>query len=220
MPVFSQDIRPTPHEHTPHDDNPHDPTSQTAEHEAAEHEAAEHETAEHEAAEHRTAEHEAADHPGAENVSAEDDALDGDAGPDGGHEADDHHRVHEGAAGVVDADSSATPALAVGTAALPPTGMSAPDTGAAPESAQLIGESDVDSFRNRWREVQHRFVDDPAGAADDATTLVEEAVAALTAGVRARQAQLAEAAGASTDTEQLRVRIRTQRDVLNRLLTL
>ncbi len=78
--------------------------------------------------------------------------------------------------------------------------------------------TDPDGFRNRWREVQLRFVDDPRDAADEAASLVDEAVDALTAALRQQRARLGETE--ATDTEQLRLRIRAYRDFLDRLLAL
>jgi hypothetical protein len=96
-----------------------------------------------------------------------------------------------------------------------------PGTVTPPELGPLFADSDAHSFRDRWRDVQLRFVDDPKAAADDAATLVDEAVDALAASLRTQKAQLAEVAeGATGDTEQLRVRIRGYRDFLDRLLDL
>ena len=94
-----------------------------------------------------------------------------------------------------------------------------PGTVAAPELGPLFADPDAHAFRDRWRDVQLRFVDDPKAAADDAANLVDEAVEALAASLRSQKEQLAGAA-TSDDTEQLRVRIRGYRDFLDRLLGL
>ncbi|WP_033344427.1 hypothetical protein [Catenuloplanes japonicus] len=88
-----------------------------------------------------------------------------------------------------------------------------------PALAAFFREETATDFRDRWREVQLRFVDDPAQAASDAGTLIDEVVTALNAAVTEQR----EALGGTTsggDTEQLRVLVRRQRDFLDRILGL
>jgi hypothetical protein len=87
-----------------------------------------------------------------------------------------------------------------------------------PTVGPLFADHDAHGFRDRWRDVQLRFVDDPKAAADEAATLVEQAVDALTANLRQQHRSLG--AVAEADTEQLRVRLRGYRDFLDRLLAL
>jgi hypothetical protein len=101
----------------------------------------------------------------------------------------------------LDARDTTGPAARAGTAATP----------------QLFGESDAQSFRERWREVQLRFVDSPKDAARDAAAMFDEAVEKLTANVRARKDSLTQD---SDDTEQLRTQLRGYRDMINRILDL
>ncbi|MDR7278856.1 hypothetical protein [Catenuloplanes atrovinosus] len=90
-----------------------------------------------------------------------------------------------------------------------------------PALAAFFSESAASDFRDRWREVQLRFVDDPAQAAADAGTLVDEVVAALNAAIAEQREALGGAhAGGQSDTEQLRVLVRRQRDFLDRILGL
>jgi hypothetical protein len=84
--------------------------------------------------------------------------------------------------------------------------------------AGLWGEETVQGYRDRWREVQLRFVDDPPAAARDANVLVEEAVGALTAELSRQKAELGGWSG--EDTEDLRAVVRRHRDFLDRLLGL
>ncbi len=84
--------------------------------------------------------------------------------------------------------------------------------------AGLWGEETVQGYRDRWREVQLRFVDDPPAAAREANTLVEEAVGALTAELSRQKAELGGWSG--EDTEDLRAVVRRHRDFLDRLLGL
>lgn len=97
-----------------------------------------------------------------------------------------------------------------------------PGTVPAPQLGPLFADSDAHAFRDRWRDVQLRFVDDPKGAADDAATLIDEAVDALANSLRSQKDQLTGAAASDSahDTEQLRVRLRSYRDFLDRLLDL
>ena len=77
--------------------------------------------------------------------------------------------------------------------------------------------SDVTALRERWRDVQLRFVDDPKGATAEAAGLVDEAVDKLTEALRQQRGGLAKG---SDDTEALRVELRSYRDILDRLLGL
>jgi hypothetical protein len=84
--------------------------------------------------------------------------------------------------------------------------------------AGLWGEETAQGYRDRWREVQLRFIDDPATAAREANQLVEEAVGALTAELSRQKESLSGWSG--EDTEQLRAVVRRHRDFLDRLLGL
>ena len=107
----------------------------------------------------------------------------------------------------------------------------APTTAAAAANGQLPGAvaertvgplfagSNASGFRDRWREVQLRFVDDPKAAAAEAAVLVDEVVDALTVSLKSQRATLGDAEG-DADTETLRVRLRAYRDFLDRLLAL
>ena len=123
--------------------------------------------------------------------------------------------------------SAAVGSAAVGSAAVPGSGGGVrgdqlPGGIAAPEVGPLFADTDAHSFRDRWRDVQLRFVDDPKGATDDAASLVDDAVDALAASLRRQKEQLAGGVGseAGSDTEQLRVRLRGYRDFLDRMLDL
>lgn len=90
-------------------------------------------------------------------------------------------------------------------------------------TAAFLEPETVQEFRDRWREVQLRFVDDPSGAAADAQRLVEESVEALTTALAERRAELGRwqgdgATGDAADTEQLRTVVRRHREFLDRIL--
>ncbi|MEV0895802.1 hypothetical protein [Actinoplanes sp. NPDC049802] len=74
---------------------------------------------------------------------------------------------------------------------------------------------DVESLRERWRDIQLRFVDDPKAATGEAAGLVDEAVDKLTAALRDHRGSLSTG---TDDTESLRVELRGYRDILDRLL--
>jgi hypothetical protein len=97
-----------------------------------------------------------------------------------------------------------------GTAAKPGS-VSQPDLGS------VFGEADAQSFQERWREVQLRFVDSPKEATTEAAALIDEAVDKLTVSLKAQKDTVS---GESDDTEQLRVALRGYRDILNRILGL
>ncbi|WP_433301628.1 hypothetical protein ACQP2F_06635 [Actinoplanes sp. CA-030573] len=85
----------------------------------------------------------------------------------------------------------------------------------APALDRLFAEGD--SFADRFRDIQLRFVDSPKEATAEAAALVGEAVDKLTSALKAQKDALA---GESDDTEQLRVQLRSYRDLLNRLSAL
>ncbi|MGI5215018.1 hypothetical protein [Plantactinospora sp. CA-290183] len=96
-----------------------------------------------------------------------------------------------------------------------------PGAVAAEPIVAILATDDVQGFRDRWRDVQLRFVDDPPNATADAHRLVEEAVEAVTTALTARRDDLGGwRRGDSTDTEQLRVAVRRYRDFLDRVLGL
>jgi hypothetical protein len=75
--------------------------------------------------------------------------------------------------------------------------------------------SDAQPLRDRWRDVQLRFVDDPKGATAEAAGLVDEAVDKLSQALRDHRGSFAKG---SDDTESLRIELRGYRDILDRLL--
>ncbi|HEV7898742.1 MAG TPA: hypothetical protein VGP31_12960 [Planosporangium sp.] len=74
------------------------------------------------------------------------------------------------------------------------------------------------SVRERWRELQLRFIDDPHSVANDAERVVEETVEALTASLNAFKKDLDTWRSGAGDTEQLRAAVHRYRDFLDRLL--
>ncbi|PWR05118.1 hypothetical protein DKT68_28620 [Micromonospora acroterricola] len=126
---------------------------------------------------------------------------------------------------MVDPDAvspDADPVLAGGGAgaALQSAGTSRPaGSTVAAEPATLLDADTAQGFRDRWRDVQLRFVDDPHAAAGEAQSLVEEAIQALASALAAQKNALGgwQDAG-SADTEQLRMAVRRYRDFLDRVL--
>ena len=94
-----------------------------------------------------------------------------------------------------------------------------------PSLALFDGETTL-RFRDRWQQLQMRFVDDPHAAAGLAAALVDEVVAALRDAVDRQRSTLADwqsddrVDAHSGDTERLRVAVRRYRDFLDRLLGL
>ncbi|WP_327009403.1 hypothetical protein OHA72_20470 [Dactylosporangium sp. NBC_01737] len=78
-----------------------------------------------------------------------------------------------------------------------------------------------DGLRERWRELQLRFIDDPRSVAGEADQLIAEAVSTVTGALESQRAQLsAWQSEGGEDTERLRAAVRQYRDFLNRLLDL
>jgi hypothetical protein len=100
-------------------------------------------------------------------------------------------------------------------AAVPVEAAATPGSVPAPALDRLF--ADGDSFAERFRDIQLRFVDSPKEATADAAALVGEAVDKVTAALNSQKEALG---GDSDDTEQLRVQLRGYRDLLNRLSAL
>nr|QLJ97645.1 hypothetical protein HZU44_23135 [Micromonospora carbonacea] len=99
------------------------------------------------------------------------------------------------------------------------TAAARPTTGAVPEDAATLFEPGIaQGFRDRWRDVQLRFVDDPRAAAGQAESLVEEAIEALATALAEQKNKLGDWQQTGDDTEQLRIAVRGYRDFLDRVL--
>ncbi|MEV4388410.1 hypothetical protein AB0J68_22290 [Micromonospora sp. NPDC049580] len=122
---------------------------------------------------------------------------------------------------MVDPDADAEPVTTgAAGASLESAGTSRPaGSTVAAEPATLLDGDTAQGFRDRWRDVQLRFVDDPHAAAGEAQALVEEAIQALASALAAQKNTLGgwQDAG-SADTEQLRMAVRNYRDFLDRVL--
>ncbi|MFI2714053.1 hypothetical protein ACH495_28415 [Micromonospora sp. NPDC018662] len=116
------------------------------------------------------------------------------------------------------ATAAAAAGAAAGGAALAGAGRGT--SGTVPADAATLFDSDAaQGFRDRWRDVQLRFVDDPRAAVGEAESLVEEAIEALSTALREQRTRLgAWQESGSSDTEQLRVAVRGYRDFLDRVL--
>ncbi|WP_431977110.1 hypothetical protein [Micromonospora haikouensis] len=99
------------------------------------------------------------------------------------------------------------------------TAAARPTTGAVPaDAATLFEPGTAQGFRDRWRDVQLRFVDDPRAAAGQAESLVGEAIEALAAALAEQKNKLGDWQQTGDDTEQLRIAVRGYRDFLDRVL--
>ncbi|RKN42023.1 hypothetical protein [Micromonospora endolithica] len=132
-------------------------------------------------------------------------------------------RPSDAGAGTRDAGAGVAAAGAAGAAAAGSLGAegTTPPAGStvAAEPATLFDAETAQGFRDRWRDVQLRFVDDPKAAAGEAQSLVDEAIQALASALSAQKQKLGgwQDAG-SADTEQLRMAVRQYRDFLDRVL--
>nr|WP_221381209.1 hypothetical protein [Actinoplanes polyasparticus] len=113
------------------------------------------------------------------------------------------------------AETAAVPVAAVAAPKATTTGSSTGSSAGSATGGKLL--PDGDSFAERFRDIQLRFVDEPKEATAEAATLVGDAVDKLTSALKAQRDGLA---GNSDDTEKLRVELRAYRDILNRLLAL
>jgi hypothetical protein len=100
----------------------------------------------------------------------------------------------------------------------------APDAGqaaTAEETPRLLSPEDEQGFRDRWKEAQSRFVDDPREAVHTADTLVAEVMQTLAATFAQHKQELESqwSQGEQADTEALRRALRRYRSFFNRLLS-
>jgi hypothetical protein len=82
----------------------------------------------------------------------------------------------------------------------------------------FLADQTAQDLRQRWREAQLGFVDDPQKAAEDVRNLVNEAIDAITAALSSQRDTLGAADGG--DTEHYRVTVRRCRALFDRLLNL
>jgi len=109
------------------------------------------------------------------------------------------------------------PEPVVAVAAVPAPAAETAENTAISGPAPFFPESDTQPLRDRWRDVQLRFVDDPKASTAEAAALVDETIEKLTTALRQHRGSLASGAD---DTEALRVELRSYRDILDRLLGL
>ncbi|MGW4467522.1 hypothetical protein [Micromonospora sp. NPDC004704] len=111
-----------------------------------------------------------------------------------------------------------------GTAATTPSTAASSATVDGDGSGPLLDQETTAGLRDRWRDVQLRFVDDPQAALGEARDLVGEAVESLTSALAAQRDRLdgGHDGGAGADdageTERIRLSIRRYRDFLDRVL--
>jgi hypothetical protein len=87
--------------------------------------------------------------------------------------------------------------------------------------AGLWTTDSAQGFRDRWRDAQLRFVDDPRGVAEDLKALVGEAVDAFTSAISHQHSDLNNWSTADGgDTEQYRVVVQRYREFFERLLSI
>jgi hypothetical protein len=101
------------------------------------------------------------------------------------------------------------------------TGQMAPGDVPDPGPVSLWPSGSVEALRERWREVQLAFVDDPGAAAAEADGLVNEAVQTLTTAMARQRTELAGWRNdESDDTERLRLAVQRYRQFFDRVLML
>lgn len=94
------------------------------------------------------------------------------------------------------------------------------------EPVALFDGAATQGFRDRWQQLQLRFIDDPHTVATQAGALADEMVTALRHAVDQRRAGLEDGRSEDSfdahfgDTERLRVAVRRYRDFVDRLLVM
>jgi hypothetical protein len=82
----------------------------------------------------------------------------------------------------------------------------------------FLGTDAIDDLRQRWREAQLGFVDDPRQASEDVRALVGEAIDKVVAALQSQRDEIGASSG--SDTEQYRVTVQRSRAFFDRLLNL
>jgi hypothetical protein len=124
------------------------------------------------------------------------------------------------------ADHAETAAEAAGTVPAEDAGPVAADTGARPTDGdgltvdRIVDDEAAGRIREHWRDVKGAFVDDPADAVRQASTLANEAVEELTAALARLRENLDGhwSEGQEADTERLRVALRGYGSLIDRVL--
>src|SRR5438874_1200077 len=115
---------------------------------------------------------------------------------------------------------------AVGVASVPSPGeVTSPqderEAEPGPAGAALWEAETIDEYRDRWQQLQLRFVDDPRQATEQAQALVGDVCQGLTDALDRHRSELDRWRGAQLDdTEELRMAVRRYRDLLDRILGL
>ncbi|WP_242910100.1 hypothetical protein [Actinomadura terrae] len=101
-----------------------------------------------------------------------------------------------------------------------PGGQPAGQTGG--PRGRLLDSAEAGRFKERWHRVQARFVDDPAEAVREADALAEEITDALVRSLAEHRRKLSEPLGSgkdgTSDTERLRLALRSYRSLLDHVL--
>ncbi|GHF70221.1 hypothetical protein GCM10010218_59460 [Streptomyces mashuensis] len=89
------------------------------------------------------------------------------------------------------------------------------------EAPQLLTDDEERGFRDRWQDIQIRFVDDPREAVHEADALVADVMQTLAATFSQHKKDLEAqwSQGEQIDTEELRGALRRYRSFFNRLLS-
>ncbi|MEU6072090.1 hypothetical protein ABZ864_48650 [Streptomyces sp. NPDC047082] len=118
-----------------------------------------------------------------------------------------------------DSDATADTTGSPGTTDAP--GMPDTSDSSVDEAPQLLTQGEDRDFRNRWQEIQNKFVDDPREAVHDADTLVADVMQTLATTFAQHKKDLEDqwGQGKQVDTEELRRALRRYRSFFNRLLS-
>jgi hypothetical protein len=112
-------------------------------------------------------------------------------------------------------DGPADPYAAL--AAEPDAAPQADDVATADER-QVWDRAQADRYRDEWRELQMRFVDDPSAVTTQAAGLLEDAAQELMASLQQRTRAIAEQNSDTADTESQLSALREYRALFNRVL--
>jgi len=90
------------------------------------------------------------------------------------------------------------------------------------EPSSFFSPAETQAFRSRWNNIQVRFVDDPAGAIDEANNLISDAIEHLEQGFSAQRQPDGQTSEPNQrdSTEERRLLLRRYRTLVERLVSI
>ena len=125
----------------------------------------------------------------------------------------------EGEGAGPEATTSEQPTVSADQDAGPSPGPALPgEASSARGDFQVFGPGELEAYRSRWESIQLGFLDDPAGAAEQADAVVGELLGHLSERREALRDELNRRSNQDLDTESMRLAVRNYRSLFQRLV--